>query len=82
MNKNEVDDIIKDIPIGSKIQLVKKNGDIIDAVLASQDAEGTEEKDYGELKVPSLPPAIIIQGKRWGVHRVEIEDLVKIARVG
>ena len=82
MNKSEVIDSIKDIPVGSKIQLVKKNGDIIDAVLASHETEGTELKDYGELKVPALPPAIIVQGKRWGTFRVEIDELVKIARVG
>lgn len=82
MTETEVQRIIKDFPIGAKLQLIKKNGDIIEVVLASHTTEAFEAKDYGTLKVPAMPPAITVQGKRWGVYRIEIEELVDIARVG
>ena len=82
MNQEEAKDIIKDIPVGSKLQLIKNNGDIIDVVLASHDTEPVEEKRYDNLTVPALPPAITVQGGRWGTYRIDIEDIVKIAYVG
>ncbi|MEQ8715945.1 MAG: hypothetical protein RIC80_23225 [Cyclobacteriaceae bacterium] len=81
MTETEAKEIIKDIPVGAKLQLIKSNGDIVDAVLASHDTEAIEKKDYGSTQVPYLPPALLVQGKRWGVFRMEIEDVVNIARV-
>ncbi len=82
MTEVDVKKVIKDFPIGAKLQLIKNNGDIIEVVLASHKTEAFEEKDYGTLKVPAMPPAITVQGKRWGVYRIEIDELVDIARVG
>lgn len=81
MTEIEAKERIKDIPVGAKLQLIKSNGDIIDAVLASHDTEAIEKKDYGNTQVPYLPPALLVQGKRWGVFRIEIEEVINIARV-
>jgi hypothetical protein len=77
MTEAEVQEQLKDIPVGAKLQLIKSNGDITDVVLASHDTEAIEKKEYGSTVVPYLPPALLVQGKRWGVFRLEIE----IARV-
>ena len=82
MTKLEVIETIKDIPIGSKLQLVKKNGDIIEVVLASHYISAVEEKVYDGITVPELPPALTVQGKRWGTFRIEIEEIIKIAHIG
>lgn len=82
MTEAEVQEIIKDLPVGSKLQLIKKDGSIIDAVLASHDTKALEKKSYETLDIPELPPAIIIQGGRWGVYRQEVDEIVNIARVG
>ena len=82
MTEAEAQNIIKDIPVGAKLQFIKKDGSIIDAVLASHDTNAIEEKEYDNVKVPELPPAIIVQGGRWGVYRQELEDIINIARVG
>lgn len=81
MTETEAQAAIKDLPIGAKLQLIKKNGDIIEVTLASHETRATEEKDYGNLVVPALPPALIVQGKRWGVFRQETEELVNIAHI-
>lgn len=81
MTEIEVQEQIKDFPVGAKLQVIKSNGDIIDVVLASHETEAIEEKNYGSTKVPHLPPALLVQGKRWGVFRLEIEDVINIARV-
>lgn len=82
MSEQEVQEIIKYIPTGSKLQLLKRNGDIIDVVLASHDTSAVEKKVYDDIEVPELPPALTVQGKRWGTFRIEINDIVKIAHVG
>ncbi len=82
MKEEEAKKIIKDIPVGSKLQLIKSNGDIIDVVLASHETESVEEKKYDNLTVPALPPAITVQGGRWGTYRIDLDDIVKIAHVG
>ena len=83
MNIKQVKDTIKDLPIGSKLQLIKKNGDIIEVKLADHEVSGTEKKEYGELEVPALPPALIVTGgTRFGKFRIDIDELVDIARVG
>ncbi|MTI21624.1 hypothetical protein E1176_11390 [Fulvivirga sp. RKSG066] len=82
MTEKEAKEAIKDIPVGSKLQLIMKNGDIVEVVLASQDTAAVEKKDYDSVVVPALLPAIIVQGKRWGTYRIETSDIVKIARIG
>lgn len=82
MSEKEAKEIIQSIPIGSRLQLLKKTGEVFDVVLASHDTSGTEKKDYGTIVVPALPPALTVQGgTRFGSFRVELEDLVKIAWV-
>jgi len=80
MTQKEAVQSIKDIPIGGRIQLIKKNGTITEARLASHEVEGTIEKNYGRIVVPALPPALIVQGgTRFGNFRIEVEDIIKIA---
>jgi hypothetical protein len=80
MNREEAIESIKTIPLGSKIQLIKKNGVITEVVLASHEVEETIEKQYGNIVVPALPPALIVKGgTRFGSFRIEIDDIVKIA---
>jgi len=80
MNREEALESIKAIPLGSKIQLIKKNGVITEVVLASHEVEETVEKQYGNIVVPALPPALIVKGgTRFGNFRIEIDDIVKIA---
>ncbi len=81
MTEQETQDIIKDFPIGSILQIIKTNGDILEVTLASHDTAGFEKMEQRTVSVPELPPAITVQGKRWGTFRIEIEDLVKIARI-
>ena len=82
MNDQEVLNVIVDIPIGANLQIIKKSGAIIEVRLASHEVKGTEEKDYGDIVVPALPPALIVQGgTRFGNYRVEIDDIVKISWV-
>ena len=82
MSQEEVKEIIQEIPVGSELQLLKKNGDIIEVRLASHEVSGTMKKDYGDLVVPALPPAIIVQGgTRFGSFRIDTEEIVKIAKI-
>lgn len=81
MTEIEVKEIIQDIPIGSKLELIKTNGEILQVTLASHEVEGTEKKDYGSIVVPALPPALTVLGNRFGKYRIDTEDLVKIAWV-
>ena len=83
MTPEEARNEVVKIPLGARIQLVKKDGSIMDAVLKSHIVESIEEKNYDSLKVPALPPAVIVHaGMRFGNFRVEVEDLVKISHVG
>jgi len=82
MTEKEAQNIIKDLPIGSKLQVVKKNGDIVEVVLASHETKSLEKKSYDNLEVPELPPAIIVQGGRWGTFRMELEQISNIAQIG
>lgn len=83
MTQQEALESIKHIPIGSKIQLVKNNGQITEVILASHEVEETVEKNYGRIVVPALPPALIVKGgSRFGNFRVEIDDVIKIAWIG
>ncbi|QSE96480.1 hypothetical protein [Fulvivirga lutea] len=79
MTETEVQEIIKDIPVGSKLEIIKKDGTILDVVLSSHDTNAVEEKNYDSLTVPHLPPALIVQGRRWGVYRMEIDEISNIA---
>ncbi|MEM6644188.1 MAG: hypothetical protein AAF616_14500 [Bacteroidota bacterium] len=73
---------IKDIPIGSKLELIKSDGQVLEVVLASHEVAGTEKKDYGTLEVPALPPALTVQGgTRFGSFRVDLNEIIKIAWV-
>ena len=82
MTQEEVDKAISEIPVGSRLQLIKNNGDIIEVVLASHDTSASEKQEYGNVVVPALPSALIVQGGRWGTYRLEIEDIIRIARIG
>ena len=82
MTQQEVMAAIKDIPVGAKLQLIKKNGIIADVVLASHEVTGTERKEYENLVVPALPPALIVHGgARFGRFRIDTDDLINIAWV-
>lgn len=81
MTEQEAQSIIKNIPVGSKLQLVMTNGEIHDVVLASHETEGLDKKEYDTLVVPQMPPALIVQGARWGTYRLDIENIIKIAHV-
>ncbi|MEQ8357940.1 MAG: hypothetical protein RH860_00535 [Cytophagales bacterium] len=81
MTEQETKDIIKDFPIGSKLEIIKTNGDIVEVTLASHETSGFEKSVQRTLEVPELPPAITVQGKRWGAFRIEISEIVKIARI-
>ncbi len=82
MTELEIQAVIKDIEVGSKLQVIKTNGDILDVILASHDTAAVEEKQYEKLVVPAMPPALIVHGGRWGSYRINAEDIVKIAKVG
>ncbi|MEM9857914.1 MAG: hypothetical protein AAF843_11175, partial [Bacteroidota bacterium] len=76
----EVKETIKDIPVGARLQLIKKNGAIVEVRLASHEVTSIAKKDYGEIVVPELPPALIVRGRsRFGNFRQDIDELVKIA---
>ncbi|MEM6362448.1 MAG: hypothetical protein AAF731_20335 [Bacteroidota bacterium] len=80
MTETEVKEAIEHIPIGSRLQLIKKNGAIVEVRLASYEVSGTELKDYGDLIVPALPPALIVRGRsRFGNFRQDIDEIIKIA---
>ena len=80
MNLSEAIKAIEKIPIGSKVQIVKKNGDIIELRLASHLVEEIPSQSFGEIFVPKQPAAITVVGStRFGQFRLEIEDLLKIA---
>ncbi|WKV11389.1 hypothetical protein [Marivirga harenae] len=82
MKLEEVEDIIKNIPIGAKIQIIQKSGTIMDVRLSSNKVNETSEKHYENITVPKLPPALLVNGHiRQGNYRVDIEDIVKIAWV-
>jgi len=82
MTQEEAQEAIKDIPVGSRLQLIKNNGEIVEVVLASRETSAVEEKTYDQLTVPELPPAITVQGGRWGTYRIDLDDIVKIAQIG
>lgn len=82
MTEKEVRDAICEIPLGSRVQIVKRNGDIVEVRLISHDISKSEKKSYGGLEVPEMPAALIVRGgTRFGHFRVEIDDLVNIAWV-
>lgn len=82
MTIQEAQEAIKDIPLGSTIQLVKTNGDIIEVKLMSKEINAIEAKKYGNMEVPELPPALtVVGGTRFGKFRIEIQEIVKIAWV-
>jgi hypothetical protein len=81
MTKDEVYETIQAIPLGTTLELTKKTGAVIEVRLVSHEVEPTEKKDYGSLEVPALPPAIIVQGgTRFGNFRIDVEEIVAIAR--
>ncbi len=83
MTEKEAQEAIKEIPIGSKLELIKKDGQVVQVILASHEVKGTEEKDYGAIVVPALPAALTVQGgTRFGSYRIDVEELVKVAWVG
>ena len=82
MTEQEVNDIIKDLPIGAQLEVIMKNGDVIDVNLSSHETAAKEAKEYSEVKVPELPPALIVKRKRWASYRIELENISNIVRVG
>ncbi len=81
MTEQEAKEIIKDIPVGSKLQIIKTNGDIVEVTLASHETSGFEKSVQRTVEVPELPPAITVQGKRWGAFRIDLDEIVKMARI-
>lgn len=82
MTKEEVEKIIQNIPIGAKIQVIQKSGNIMDVRLSSNEINETEQKNYENITVPKLPPALLVHGHiRQGNYRVDIKDIVNIAWV-
>jgi hypothetical protein len=82
MTEAELKEAIKDFPLGTKLQILKKNGNIIEVTLSSHEVSGTEAIDYGNIVVPALPPAITVHGgTRFGNHRLDAADIVKIVRL-
>ncbi len=82
MTKEDAIVVIKKIPIGAKIQVIQKSGNILDVRLSSHEVNKTEEKRYETITVPELPPALLVNGHiRQGNYRVELEDIVNIAWV-
>ncbi len=81
MTEKEAQLAISNIPVGGKLQLLKKNGDIVEVTLASHDTEAIDEKVYDNITVPTMPPALIVQGKRWGIFRQELDEIVNIAHI-
>lgn len=80
MTIQEAQEAIKDIPLGSKVQLVKTNGDIVEVKLMSKEVEGIPGKVYEQMSIPELPPALtVVDGARFGKYRIDIDDIVKIA---
>ncbi|NMM49927.1 hypothetical protein [Marinigracilibium pacificum] len=80
MTQEEVKKSIEKVPIGSRLQIIKKNGSVIDVWLASHEVEGTEKIEYDGLVVPALPPAITVNGSsRFGEFRIDTDEIVKIA---
>ncbi len=79
MTSEEAYSIIKNIPLGSKIKIEKKNGFVQEAVLRSHDVSATEGASYPGLEVPPMPPALIIlAGTRFGNTRLPLEEVVSI----
>ena len=73
MNKDEVVKIIEDMPLGATLEVIKKNGDIVQVSLQSHEVCGTEKKSYEGVEVPALPEAIIVGGgTRFGNYRIDI----------
>jgi vacuolar-type H+-ATPase subunit D/Vma8 len=82
MTKEDAKEAIKNIPIGAKIQIIQKSGNIMDVRLSSHEVNKTEEKRYEMVTVPELPPALLVHGHiRQGNYRIELEDIVRIAWV-
>ena len=81
MTEQEAQKSISEIPVGGKLQLLKKNCDIVELVLASHELQALEEKVYGKELVPEMPPALIVQGKRWGTFRQDLDQIVSIAHI-
>ncbi|MEM7109842.1 MAG: hypothetical protein AAF519_16575 [Bacteroidota bacterium] len=80
MTEAEAREAIKNIPIGARLQLIKKNGAIVEVRLASHDVSSIGKKDYGDLVVPEMPPALIVRGRsRFGNFRQDLEEVIKIA---
>jgi hypothetical protein len=80
MTQEEAKMAIQDIPVGSRIQLIKKNGDIIEVVLASHSVEGVAERNYDVVDVPELPPALTVTSRiRFGKFRIDIDELINVA---
>ncbi len=80
MSEQEAAQAISHIPVGSIVQIVKKDGTITELMLMSHKISSTEKKDYGNIQVPALPPAIIVRGgMRFGNFRLDVADLVNIA---
>ena len=81
MTESEAQKVIKYLPTGSRLELIKSDGSVIEVVLASHETHGFERKEYNNLVVPEMPPALLVQGKRWGVFRIVLDEIVNIAHV-
>ena len=81
MKPEEVKKVIQSVPLGSKIEVVKKNGNAIQVALKSYEIAGSEPKDFNGITIPEVPAALLVAGPIFGDLRLEIADLARIATV-
>lgn len=81
MKPEEVKKVIQSVPLGSKIEVVKKNGNAIQVALQSYEIAGSEPKDFNGITIPEVPAALLVAGPIFGDLRLEIADLARIATV-
>ncbi len=81
MTLQEAKRIIQNVPLGSKIEVVKKNGNAIQVALQSYDITGSEQKVMNGITIPQVPAALLVAGPIFGDWRLEIADLARIATV-
>ncbi len=80
MSTNEVKQVIQDIPLGSKIEVITKAGATFQVALKNYDS-GRERKEFNGIVIPAIPEALILEGPTFGDWRLSIDELEEIAEV-
>ena len=80
MKSEEVRRLIKNIPLGSRIEIVTKAGSIFQVGLKRFDL-GRHRNELNGISVPAVPEALILAGPTFGDWRLEIDSLAAISRV-